>query len=426
MSDEKQMIVKLAFVYTQNGEWYKAIEEYRKILALEPQNASMYNSIGDCYARKGDDQDALDSYWKARELYQEQMNAAKAQGVEKKIAKLNPDLLDPRHKSQWRALQKSSEADALAQEGKLEEALEQYRAMIAAEPSNFAYREKLAALFLENAQVSEAADEFRSVALFHVESGHLDAARTYAAKAAELDADSPGQLRLECTLAEAAGETERVGELQEKIGRGELASGRFDLALEPLEKARAAGRSGLEEPLARTYLGLKRYDEARAAFQRLSAARPDDEGVLECLLTLDEQAKDWPQALAHVNQLLGLHPEHAGFLMRGARILTQSGKNAEAAQLYLRLAGLAFKDGHYDTVLGHFETILAIQPENLEVIKKRAELLFKLGRKAETIAAYKDLEKHLQKRNPEEARKVAVLVNRIQNLPDQITRGTLH
>jgi tetratricopeptide (TPR) repeat protein len=130
MSDEKQMIVKLAFVYTQNGDWYKAIEEYRKILALEPDNPAMYSSIGDAYSRKGDDQDALDAYWKARELYSAQCNSAKVSLIEKKLAKLNVDRLDPKHRGVIRTLQKTAEADQMAQEGHLEEALALYRQMI--------------------------------------------------------------------------------------------------------------------------------------------------------------------------------------------------------------------------------------------------------------------------------------------------------
>ncbi len=426
MSDEKQMIVKLAFVYTQNGDWYKAIEEYRKILVLEPNNATMYNSIGDCYARKGDDQDALESYLRAQEMFAQQGNGPKVASIDKKIAKLNPDRMDPRHKGMLRTLQKTAEADQMAQEGHLEDALAHYRQMIETEPANLSYREKLASLFLENAQVSEAADEYRAIASRHLEAGRLEQAKQYAAKAAELDPDSAEQARVECALAEATGDTGKLGPMMERFGKNELEAGHFEAALDCLGKATAAGQAGLEPFVARALLGLKRYPEAREAFQKLHEQTPDDEGVLENLLTLEEQAKDWPSALTHVNALVAAHPEHTGFLLRGARISMQAGKNAEAAQIYMRLAGLSFKEGHYDSVLGYFQSVLAFQPENLEILKKKAELLFKLGKKAETIAAYKDLEKLLAKKAPEEARKVAVLVNRIQSLPDHPSKGTIH
>jgi tetratricopeptide (TPR) repeat protein len=426
MGDEKQLIVKMAFVYTQNGDWYKAIEEYRKILQLEPTNATMYNSIGDCYARKGDDQDAMDAYWQARDLFSSQGNCAKALSVEKKLSRLSLDRMDPKHKNQLRTLQRTVEADVMAQEGRTDEAVALYRQMIEAEPSNYSYREKLSALFLENAQVTEAAEELRAIAFSNLEAGRMEPARLYAQKAADLDLDSPSQVRLECALAETSGDAANEGELQERLGKSELEAGRPELALEALQKAQAAGRPGLDALLAKTLLGLKRFPEARAAYLKLHEASPNDESIIESLLALDEQAKDWNAAFSWVNILLAAHPEHQGFTLRGARIHQYLGKNTEAAQLYLRLAGLAFKDGHYDSVLGYFQSVLAIQPENLEVLKKKAEMLFKMGRKADTIAAYRELEKILSKKNPEEARKLAVLINRIQTLPEQPGRGTLH
>ena len=130
--------------------------------------------------------------------------------------------------------------------------------------------------------------------------------------------------------------------------------------------------------------------------------------------------------MACVDALLTQKPEDTGLLGHGAKIHLQAGKSVEAAQLYLRLAAVAFKEGHYDAVLGYFHSVLAFQPENIEVLKKRAELFFKLGKKTETVAAYKDLEKSLMKKSPDEARRIAVLVNRIQSLPDHPTKGTLH
>jgi hypothetical protein len=49
-----------------------------------------------------------------------------------------------------------------------------------------------------------------------------------------------------------------------------------------------------------------------------------------------------------------------------------------------------------------------------------------MGKKSDTIAAYKDLEKLLSRKAPEEARKIAMLVNRIQSLPEHPGKGTLH
>jgi tetratricopeptide (TPR) repeat protein len=315
----------------------------------------------------------------------------------------------------------------MVQEGRTDEALALYRQMIEAEPANHSYRERLAAIFLESAQVSEAADEFRTIALAHLEAGRLEPAGVYAAKAAELDADSPAQVRLECDLAEASGDSSRLGELMERLARSEHQAGRHELSLEAARKAQAAGRGGLDLLVAKGLLALKRYPEARAAFLKLLEAAPGDESLLEPLLLLDEQTKDWPAAVERVTALLALRPDDAVLLNRSARILQQAGKTAEAAQTYLKLAGAALKEGKLEVVLNHFASILAFQPHNADILKKKAEVLFKMGRKAETIAAYKDLEKSLvHHKMTEDARKVAMLINKIQSLPEIPTKGTLH
>jgi tetratricopeptide (TPR) repeat protein len=217
-----------------------------------------------------------------------------------------------------------------------------------------------------------------------------------------------------------------LGEFQERIAQSEFGAGRPELALDAILKAREAGRPGLDLLLAKILLALKKYPEAREAFQKLHEATPGDESILGDLSILDEQVKDWPVALTHLTPLLAAHPDDLGFLSRGAKINIQLGKANEAAQLYMHLAGLAFKDSHYDSVLGYFQTILNFQPDNVEALKKKAELLFKMGKKSDTIAAYKDLEKLLSRKAPEEARKIAMLVNRIQSLPEHPGKGTLH
>src|SRR5260221_6840008 len=94
MADDKAMHVKMVFVHVQNGEWYKAIEEYKKILALDPYDPHVYNMMGDAYARKKDDKESFEAYLKSRELYDKLGNLEKVASVERKIAKLSTSNLE--------------------------------------------------------------------------------------------------------------------------------------------------------------------------------------------------------------------------------------------------------------------------------------------------------------------------------------------
>ena len=89
MADDKAIIVKMAFLYVQGGEWYKAIDEYKKLLAFDPEDAHVHNMMGDAYAKKEDHAEAFQSYLKSKEIYEHQGHSSKLASIDKKIAKLS-------------------------------------------------------------------------------------------------------------------------------------------------------------------------------------------------------------------------------------------------------------------------------------------------------------------------------------------------
>ncbi len=211
------------------------------------------------------------------------------------------------------------------------------------------------------------------------------------------------------------------------LAKSEHESGRNAEAYQALLQAREAGVTGLEPLEARIQYALRQYESARPQYLQMIEATPDDETLLEPLLIMDEHAKDWAGAVTRVNALLKRRGDEPTLLSRAARIHLQAGKPQEAAQFYMKLAGQALKEGKADVVLSYLGSILAFQPDNLEVLKKKAELLFKMGKKADCIAAYKEVEKALAHRKmSDEARKIAMLVNKIQSLPEHPSKSTLH
>src|SRR5579863_7344771 len=96
--EDKAMIVKMAFLYVQSGEWYKAIEEYKKLLQMDHYDPHVYNMMGDAYAKKNDDKDAFGAYQESRELYAKMGNLNKVAAIDKKVAKLSPDRMDPQQR----------------------------------------------------------------------------------------------------------------------------------------------------------------------------------------------------------------------------------------------------------------------------------------------------------------------------------------
>ena len=135
------------------------------------------------------------------------------------------------------------------------------------------------------------------------------------------------------------------------------------------------------------------------------------------MVGLSEEIKDWNAAHGHFNDLLQKRPDDPKLQPRLARILLQVGKRAEAMQIYVNLARAAVKDNKIEAAFNYFDHILALEPDNSEVLKKKAEIYLRLGKKQEVIDTYKKiLNIYNAKKLIEEAKKITLVLNRLTGL----------
>lgn len=164
-------------------------------------------------------------------------------------------------------------------------------------------------------------------------------------------------------------------------------------------------------------MALKKPAEAKQQLESILKESPDDDALLDQLLSLAEETKDWNNANHHIQTLLQRHPDDPRLQPRLARILLQVGKRPEALQIYSNLAMAALKENKTDTAFGYFDSILALEPDNMDVLKKKAEIYLKLGKKQEVIDIYKKLQTiFTQKKMTEEAKKVGLILTRLSGL----------
>ncbi len=417
MVEDKAIIIKMAFLYVQSGEWYKAIEEYKKLLADNPEDAHLFNMMGDAYAKKQDDAEAFQAYQKAKALFESQGLPLKIANVEKKIAKLNFDKIPPELKKEFRTISKSQEAEQKASDGNVEDAIAHYQQLIAAEPINFSYREKLSNLFLEQARVSEASAQLKAIADIHLAEGRLDAAQEMAGKITLMDPEGIETLRLFFTLAQKKGDREAISLQGAKLALVAYNASLYEEAKATAEVSVAAGNGELALLQAKIMLGLKQPKEAKAKFEELLAKNPEDGELVEQLLSLSEETKDWNSAYNYLNRLMALRPNDNKLLHRQARVLLQTGKRAEALSIYIQLAQIAMTEGKLDPALSHLDNILALDPENVEALKKKAEVYLKQNKKQEVIDIYKKLQViYTNKKMIEEAKKMGLVLTRLAGM----------
>lgn len=68
----KEQIIKKAQLYIEKGEYEKAVLELNKAIELDPQDASLYYTLGDLYEQLGQDKESVAAFVKALQLSKEE------------------------------------------------------------------------------------------------------------------------------------------------------------------------------------------------------------------------------------------------------------------------------------------------------------------------------------------------------------------
>lgn len=299
----------------------------------------------------------------------------------------------------------------------MEDAVAHYQQLIAAEPINFSYREKLSSLFLEQARVTEASAQLKAIADIHLAEGRLDAAREMADKILNIDPEGIETLRLFLALGQKKGDRDAISLQGAKLAQAAYKAGIYEEAKSAADAAVAAGNGDLVLLQAKILIGLKQPKEARAKFDELLEKSPEDADLLEQLLSLSEETKDWNSAYTYLNRLMALRPNDIKLLPRQARVLLQTGKRVEALSIYMQVAQHSIAEGKLDPAQSYLDNILMLEPDNVEALKKKAEVYLKQNKKQEVIDVYKKLQViYTNKKMAEDAKKVGLVLTRLAGM----------
>jgi len=90
----KAKVMQAAERFVLQGKISSAIAEYEKVIAHDPRDLTVLNTLGDLYARTGRSDGALHCFRKVAEAYAADGFALKAIAMYKKISKINPHSLE--------------------------------------------------------------------------------------------------------------------------------------------------------------------------------------------------------------------------------------------------------------------------------------------------------------------------------------------
>lgn len=173
MAFNKEKVMDAARKFVEKGQLDKAVKEYLRIVREDPQDVRVWLKVGDLYARKGQKQEATETYLKVARFYQDQGFFTKAVAVYKQILKLDARLVEVHLKLAELYRQLGLMSDAMQhfeqvaahfhREGKTKEALATVRQLVDLDPQNVATRIKLAELYSKEGMNEEAVAEFTAV-----------------------------------------------------------------------------------------------------------------------------------------------------------------------------------------------------------------------------------------------------------------------
>lgn len=178
--------------YFQKGDYAKAVNEYKKVLDLEPGNASTYNFIGDAYVKLSNIGEAVSNYLGAVNGYSTDALYNNAIAVCKKILRINKDDPEVYKTLGDLYIQQGLVNEAITnlleyaerkiKQGKADEAFPIYHQIVELNPQNLAVRSKLAEMYLTQKKIPEAIEEFSQLAKTYRDQGRTIEAESLEAK----------------------------------------------------------------------------------------------------------------------------------------------------------------------------------------------------------------------------------------------------
>jgi tetratricopeptide (TPR) repeat protein len=362
----KQKVLGAAEKYVQQGKLQNAIAEYEKILKNDPKDLTVLNTVGDLYARIGENDKATDCFKNVGDAYAAQGFTVKGIAMYKKISKLKPSLesvlkLAELYTQQGlfndARAQYLQVAEEFLRAGELEQSVRIFQKILEMDPENVAMRVRLAEVYIRLGKKDDAWKIFSSAAESLRARGSLSGAEEILQRMLALDPANSYALMLRARNALDSGDATTAIQYFEKIsGLDSHADGLRDLFKAYLQTGRIREAGAVAGKLLSLHNDLEPFftylesllqagyhEEALQVieqnFDRLLAANAQK--IQESLHALIGQSAGNPPALEKILELLQKagdtsHINEVTEMLAHASV--QGGDLAKARDLYQRLA----------------------------------------------------------------------------------------
>lgn len=385
----KVKVLASAEKFVQQGKLQNAITEYEKVVREDPKDLTVLNTIGDLYARIGDNDHAVHYFKKVGDQYAQSGFTVKAIAIYKKLSKLAPNNAEHITKLAELYTQQGLFTDARAQymlmadahlrAGETNQAARIFQKILELDPENATMQAKLADLYMKLGKKDEALKIYSSAAEALYAKGSVDAAAEALNKVITLDPSNASGLLLRGMIAADSGDhlsaiqyLELVPDLNARpdtlraLLRARMASDNIEGADDSAQTLldRHNDSSALSN-LAEWYVNHDQVSNAVRLYERNGSKLLDGNNseLQNTLYALINKVKDNPDALNSLQSLL-----------------QPGGKDAEPSAEVMELqAHAAAQKGDYAQARDLYKKLSEIEPENALHGQNHRQMLVKLG-----------------------------------------------
>src|SRR3990172_7218992 len=312
MAIDKNAVIKEAQKFTAKGQYAKAITEWKKLVRESPNDANIFNTIGDLCLKKDSKDEAVDAYKKAADILAGDGFSSKAIALYKKILNIEPKKIEVHLALADLNAEKGLTGNALesykfaadyyTQKNEMVKALDIYQKMADLNPSNVGFRLKLADLYIKEGLKKEAAKAYLEAANVHMSKDAFQDARQIFEKVLTLDPNNKEVYHKAGIVYFKEGKfVEACKAFKPAFDADPKNQELIDLYLEALSKAdraadaeevlkkllsQDAARMDLREKLYHLYRSKKEYDKALTEAVAIADAKVDNreyDGAVEIL-----------------------------------------------------------------------------------------------------------------------------------------------
>ncbi len=388
---ERQKIQAQAEKYIKRGKIPEAITEYQKLLTGDEQDISIRNLMGDLYVKSDQKEKAVHEFQKIADIYEEKGLYSKTIACLKRIIRLDADdfetsrRLAKLYETQGFSSEAKGEyqklARSLAENNRVEEAIEAYESLLVLNPDDMGSRAVLAELYKKAGNADKSIEELNKVAEYRMRKNELQGVDQILEEARNLKDDHSRTLANLINLYKKQDKKkeslELINETLKKdpensgalyiLGNFHLEEGKIDKAEEVFSKIISADQKEVEAKvkLGKIFVQKDRLDESFDLFNP----------VVDKLI----RKRKTDQAIGLLGLILSRRLPHLRTLEKLAEVYRYNGQDNNLEAVLKILLNLYKEKDLKDNLLAVSGELLNLFPDNEQYYQIYNEIKEELG-----------------------------------------------